>query len=272
LAGLTPEEAMAVRELALRIYSLWPALFYGEHSRLANFKWVMRLHALLELRNWDGYHAGRCLGCMKALAAAMMAGRRVAADAEPSEREAMYEAATRLVEVAARVKGQKAAQVQAVPGRDPPAGHRRGEGRVRGHPNMGMRALVEEAGSQTMLIISISHFFLLFAFSFFACAFADFSACCGHKNHHKHRQTTPQSASERAPSSCLVHPGRPAAHRCLLPPWSFSSQPEPPIPLELYLLEARQLWARSALPRGSRLESKGTRSDASQCRSAMGQT
>ena len=103
------EFALAVRELALRIFKLWPALFYGEHSRLAQFKWVMRLHAFLELRNWDGDHAGRCLGCMKALAAAMMVGRCVAADAGPSEREAMHEAATRLVEVAARVKGHSAA-------------------------------------------------------------------------------------------------------------------------------------------------------------------
>ena len=96
-------------ELALRIFNPWPALLYGEHSRLAQFKWVMRLHAFLELRNWDGDHAGRCLGCMKALAAAMMVGRCVAADAGPSEREAMHEAATRLVEVAARVKGHNAA-------------------------------------------------------------------------------------------------------------------------------------------------------------------
>ena len=162
LAGLTPAEATAVRELALRIFNLWPALFYGEHSRLAQFKWVMRLHAFLELRNWDGDHAGRCLGCMKALAAAMMVGRCVAADAGPSEREAMHEAATRLVEVTARVKGHNAAhpppseckQCRVVIRRPNTAAERAAFVALAsaGLPNMGMRALVEEAGSQTLLI------------------------------------------------------------------------------------------------------------------------
>ena len=64
LAALTPAEAMDVRELAFRISRLWPHLFNGEHERLAKFRSVMRLHMFLELRNWDGHHNGRCLGCM----------------------------------------------------------------------------------------------------------------------------------------------------------------------------------------------------------------
>ena len=90
-------EMRMLLEAAGRLDGLDPKVFAGEHRNIESQPQVMRLHVFLGHR----FAEGRCFGCQKELAAAMMLRRCLRPGGDRAEEEAMRSAMGRLVDAAA---------------------------------------------------------------------------------------------------------------------------------------------------------------------------